>query len=135
VHRPLGEQHQDGGTDVTAAAASAVSAAPSTARPRAKPEAEAEPSRTETATEAGPEWPVVADVVAPEIVAEFAPGLLAVFMQGAPFLRVEAEPQGSGTAGERPVEVGEWVAHMLSRFWKGSAQCATDTATIYRKLS
>ena len=37
VHRPLGEQHQDGGTDVTTAAAPAVAAAPSTARAGPKP--------------------------------------------------------------------------------------------------
>ncbi|MGH3577549.1 MAG: hypothetical protein ACRDU0_08335, partial [Mycobacterium sp.] len=32
-------------------------------------------------------------------------------------------------------ERGKWCIHAVSRFWKGRAGYATDTATIYRKLS
>jgi hypothetical protein len=82
VHWSLGEQHQDGSTDVTASAAPAGAAAPSTAWDRAEaagPETPAEPS-AETGSEAGPERPVAAGVVAPDIVAEFTAGLPAMFV-------------------------------------------------------
>jgi hypothetical protein len=141
VHRPLGQQHQDGGADVATAT---TSTRPTTApTPRAGAEAKAEAAgaetpaeaRTETGTKTRAERPAVACVVIADKVAELTAGLSAVFMQCAPCLRVEAEALGSGTSRERTVCVGEWVIHMSSRFWKGSARCATDTMTIYRKLS
>jgi hypothetical protein len=141
VHRPLGQQHQDGGADVATAAAPARPAAPSTAR--ARTEAKTETARTETPAEARPEtgpearaeWPVVAGVVTADIVAELATGLPTVFVQCAPGMGVEAETLGSWAPRKRLAFMGEWVVHMSSRFWKGGAGCATDTTTIYRKLS
>ena len=92
VHRPLGEQHQDGGADVTAAAAPAVAAdavhrvgpGPKPNPPGPKPGPKPRPK---PGTEAGPERPVVAGVVAAEVVAEFATGLPALLVQGAALLR------------------------------------------------
>jgi hypothetical protein len=70
VHRSLGEQHQDGGTNVTTAAAPAVAAASSAASGRAESGTEAtgaEATGTEAASEpsaeAGPERPVMTGVV------------------------------------------------------------------------
>ena len=83
VHRPLGEQHQDGGTDVSTAAAPAMATAPSTARARAeaaRTEATGTEAAPETPAEAGPERPVVADVVALDIVTELAAGLPALLV-------------------------------------------------------
>jgi hypothetical protein len=77
----------------------------------------------------------VAGIVASDKVAVFATNLPAVFMQCAPGLWVEAEALGSGALGERSLYMGEWGFHMSSRFWKGSVGRATDTTTIYRKLS
>jgi hypothetical protein len=69
VHRPLGEQYQDGGANVTTAAAPAVAAASSAASGRAEAtgtgatgtEAASEPS-----AEAGPERTVMTGVVTAE---------------------------------------------------------------------
>jgi hypothetical protein len=70
VHRPLGEQHQDGGANVTTAAAPAMAAASSAASGRAEAGAEAtgaEATGTEAASEpsaeAGPERTVMTGVV------------------------------------------------------------------------
>jgi hypothetical protein len=123
VHRPLGQQHQDGGADVATAAAPARSAAPSTARAGAEPESAGTETpaeaRTEARTETRAERPVVAGVVAADKVAELATSLLAVFVQCAPCLWVEAEALDSGASRERPVCVWEWVIHMSSRFLEG----------------
>jgi hypothetical protein len=143
VHRSLGEQHQDGGTDITATTTPASAAPPTAWAARAEAEAGTESARTEataeTPAEAGPEtWAeraVVAGVVTADVVAELATGLPALLVQCTPGMRVEAETLCSGTSGEFPFYMGEWVVHMSSRFWKGSAGCATDTLTIYRKLS
>jgi hypothetical protein len=147
VHRSLGQQHQDRGTDVATAAAPTVSATPSSSTARARAEAEAESAGPETPAEAGSETraetrserPVMAGVVVTaDVVAELATGLPALFVQCTPCMRSEAKEVGalcSGTPGERPLYMGEWVVHMSSRFWKGSAGSATDTKTIYRELS
>jgi len=138
VHRPLGQQHQDGGADIATAAAPAVS---STAWAGAEAKAESAGAETpaETRPETGPEAraerPVVAGVVTADIVAELATGLPTLFMQCTPCMGVEAEALGSGAPGQWRAFIGEWVVNMSSRFWKGGAECATDTTTIYRKLS
>jgi len=82
VHRPLGQQHQNGGADVATAAARTGSAAP----PTALAGAEAESAGAETPTEAGTETraetrterPVVAGIVTAGKVAELATGLPAL---------------------------------------------------------
>jgi hypothetical protein len=143
VHRPLGQQHQNGGADVATAAARTVSAAPPTALAGAEAEsAGAETpteagseTRTETRTETRAERPVVAGIVTAGKVAELATGLPALLVQCTPSMGVEAEALCPGSTGERSLYMGEWVVHVFSRFWSGSAGCATDTMTIYRKLS
>jgi hypothetical protein len=52
VHRSLGEQHQDGRTDVTSAAAPSVTAATSTATTRPETGTEATWTKSETGAEA-----------------------------------------------------------------------------------
>ena len=69
----------------------------------------------------------MAGIVTADKVAELATGLPAVFVQCTPSLWVEAEALCSGATGERSLYMGEWVVHVSSRFWKGSAGCATDT--------
>jgi hypothetical protein len=118
VHRPLGQQHQNGGADVATLATPARSATPSTAWAGA--EAQAESAGTETPAETGPEagpearaeGPVVAGVVTADVVAEIATGLPTLLVQGTPCMRVEAEALGAGASGERPAFMGEWVVHM-----------------------
>jgi hypothetical protein len=139
VHRPLGQQHQNGGADVATAAARTVSAAP----PTALAGAEAESAGSETPTEAGSETrtetraerPIVAGIVTADKVAELATGLPALLVECTASMGVEAEALCSGTPGKFPFYMGKWVVHISSRFWSGSAGCATDTVTIYRKLS
>jgi hypothetical protein len=139
VHRPLGQQHQDGGADVATAAAATRSAT----APAAWTRTEAESARAEAPAETGPETrpearaerAIVAGVITADKVAEFATGLPTVFMQCTPGMWVEAEALSSGATGERTLSMGEWVIHKSSRFWKGGAECATDAITIYRKLS
>jgi hypothetical protein len=65
VHRPLGEQHQDGGANVTTAAAPAVAAASSAASGRAEAgtEATGTEAASEPSAEAGPERTVMTGVV------------------------------------------------------------------------
>jgi hypothetical protein len=87
VHRSLGEQHQDGGTNVTTAAAPAVAGASSTASGWAEAgteaagvEATGTEAASETSAEAGPERPVMTGVVAADEFAELAAGLPALFV-------------------------------------------------------
>jgi hypothetical protein len=93
VHRSLGQQHQDGGANVTTAAAPAGAAASSTASGRAEAgtEAAGAEAATEPSAETGPEWPVVTGVVTADEVAELATGLLALFVQCAAVLGCESE--------------------------------------------
>jgi hypothetical protein len=121
------QQHQDGGTHIATSTPSTGPTAAPTARAGA--EAEAEPAgsettaeaRTETGAKTRAERPFVADVVTADKVAEFTTGLPALFMQRAPYLRVEAEATlDSGASRERPVCVGEWVIHMSSRFGRAA---------------
>jgi hypothetical protein len=98
VHRSLGQQHQDGGANVTTAAAPAGAAASATASGRAEAGTEtagAEATGTEAAAEpsaeAGPERPVMTGVVTADEVAELATGLLAMFVQCAAVLGCEPE--------------------------------------------
>jgi hypothetical protein len=143
VHRSLGQQRQDGGANVATSAAPTVSATSSSPTAWARAEAEAESAGTETAAEAGSETraetraerPVVAGIVTADRVAELATGLPALLVQCTPCTGVETEALCSGTPREFPFYMGKWVVHMSSRFWNGSAGCATDTVTIYRKLS
>src|SRR5262249_13007116 len=114
VHRPLGEQGQDGRPHVTALAAivaAATPSAPSSARAEAEPGAEARPeagakARAETGTEA-----LIAGLVA-EVFEEFPSGLSPRAVQGAPLsgamTGAEAE---AGVTGERSLGGSEWVAH------------------------
>jgi hypothetical protein len=116
VHRPLGQQHQDGGADVATAAAVTRSATAPTARAGAEAESAGTETPAETGPEAGPEAraerPVVAGGVTADGVAELATGLPTLFVQGTPCMRVEAEALGAGACGERPAFMGEWVVHM-----------------------
>jgi hypothetical protein len=66
VHRPLGEQHQDGGANVTTAAAPAMAAASSAASGRAEAtgaEATGTEAASEPSAEAGAERTVMTGVV------------------------------------------------------------------------
>ena len=84
----------------------------------AKSPAEAGPeARAETRTKR----PVTAGVLTADVVAELATGLPALFVLCTPCMGVKAEALCSGTPGEFPFYMGEWVVHMSSRFWKGSA--------------
>jgi hypothetical protein len=94
VHRSLGQQHQDGGTNVTSAAAPAGAAASSTASAWAEAagtEVAGTEATPETSAEAGPERPVMAGVVAADKVAELATSLPALFMQCAAILGCKTE--------------------------------------------
>ena len=82
VHRPLGQQRQDGRPHVAAASAAGAATTPSAA-PSARAEAEA---RAEAGTESRPETgaeALVAGVVA-KVFEEFPPGLTPGVVQGAP---------------------------------------------------
>jgi hypothetical protein len=126
VHRPLGEQRQDGGANITSTAASAATAAASTARTRpcARTEPGAEAAGTESASESSaetgsetrPEGTVVTCVLAPDVVAELTAGLFALFVQGAAVLRCESEARRPRYTPERPAYMRlacfkNWVVH------------------------
>jgi hypothetical protein len=96
VHRSLGEQDQDGGTDITSATAPAVATAASAARAgaEARTKAGAEATRAEPAAEARSErtvMPAVAGAVGTHQVAKFAAGLPALLVNGAAVRRRETE--------------------------------------------
>jgi hypothetical protein len=112
VHRSLREQDQDGGTNVTTAAAPAVAAASSTASGRAEAgteaagaEATGTEAASETSAEAGPERTVTAGVVVADEAAELTTGLPALLVQCAAVLGCESEAR-------RPRPTREWPAHM-----------------------
>jgi hypothetical protein len=127
VHRPLGEQHQDGGTNVTSTTASAVTAAAGAAAGRTEAGTEATGAEAlteasaEARTEAGAERAVVTSVVTANMIAELASGLPALLSQGVALVRAEAEVRGSGPAGKWSAHMGpacfkEWVVHGLISF-------------------
>jgi hypothetical protein len=100
VHRSLGEQDQDGGTDITSATAPAVATAASAARAgaEARTKAGAEATRAEPAAEAPAEtrsertvMPAVAGAVGMHQVAKFAAALPALLVNGAAVRRRETE--------------------------------------------
>jgi hypothetical protein len=127
VHRPLGEERQDGRSHVTAAPAAGAAATPPAA-PTARAEAEAE-TRAETRAESGSETgaEVVAGVVA-EVFAEFPSGLAPGVVQGAPVNRAGGEAESeAGPAAEWSLGGSEWVAHFLSlRSWITHRSCASE---------
>jgi hypothetical protein len=124
VHRPLCEQYQDGGSHITAPAASTVTAAPSASRAGAGAEAGPEPeagaeSAPEAAAEAGPERAVMPGVMTPDQVTELAAGLPALQMSRAAVLRCKAEAVRSTR--ERSAQlsvfcVEKWGVHWLISF-------------------
>jgi hypothetical protein len=99
VHRTIGEQNQDGGTDVaaltaTASAPTAARTAESEAAARVETEAAAagaEPA--EPGCEAGPERAVPVGAVLTHVLAEIATSSSTVFVEGAALLRIEAEAE------------------------------------------
>jgi hypothetical protein len=127
VHRSLGEQHQDGGTHIAATTAPTVATAASAARTacagtwaKSWAEARTEATGTESAAaapaETGSERPVMSGVVTPDVVAELAAGLLALFVKGAAVLGRETEARRPRLTCERPAHVGhacfkKWVVH------------------------
>jgi hypothetical protein len=149
VHRPVGEKLEDRGTHVTAPAAPAAtrSAATSSARSAGTAWTESTGTEAEAATRAEAagtegrsesEAAGVAAAVFADVVAEVATGLPALFVLDAAVSGTESE---SWTAQERAAEltlVGsfiEWGVHVLSFFRLETPNCASDTLTIYRKLS
>jgi hypothetical protein len=119
VHRPLGEQHKDGGTHVTATTAPTVTATASAAA--TGPEAGSKSAGTaeaasETAAEAGSERTVTAGVVAADVLAELSTGLPALLVQSATILRREAEARRCScerSAHVRgPICVKKWAVHV-----------------------
>jgi hypothetical protein len=135
VHRSLGEQHQDGGTDITsttppalATAASAASAGPEGAGAKSWAEAGTEATGSESTAaapaEAWPKWalrPWMSGVVTPNVVAELAAGLLALFVKGSAILGCESKARRPGFTCERPAHMGhacfkKWVVHWLISF-------------------
>jgi hypothetical protein len=148
MHRPFGQQLEDGGAHVAALTAStAVSAASAASTPG--PETGSE-TWAKTGTEARTEpaaWAeagtVVAIAVLTELLAELLTQLVAVVataLTAIPTRGGEAEPgtEARAEAGATHVgaaELGKWGVHRSSRFWAGNAECASDTLTIYRKLS
>jgi hypothetical protein len=135
VHRSLGEQHQDGGTDITSTTAPAVATAspaacagPEAGTEAAGAKAWAEATGSESAAaasaEARPERalrPCVPGVMAPDIVTELAAGLPALFVKGAAILGRESKARRPRFTCERPAHVGhacfkEWVVHWLISF-------------------
>jgi len=128
VHRSLGEQHQDGGTNVTTAAAPAVAAASSTASGRAEAgpeatgaEATGTEAASETSAEAGPERTVMAGVVVADQAAELTASLPALLVQCAAVQGCESEARWPRPTRERPAHMGracfkKWVVHGIFSF-------------------
>jgi hypothetical protein len=116
VHRPIGQQHQDGRPHVTALAAAPAAAAPSAASATGTESETWAESRAETRTEAGaeartePQRAVVLGGLVAEMLQEFPPGMALGAVQGAALrgTGTEAEP---GPAGEWFFWGSEWVAH------------------------
>jgi hypothetical protein len=135
VHRSLGEQHQDGGADITSTTASAVATATSAASAgpegtgaKSWAEARTEATGSEPAApapaEARPERavrPRVPGVVTPDVFAELAAGLPALFVKGAAVLGSETEAHRPRFTCKRPAHMGhacfkKWVVHWLISF-------------------
>jgi hypothetical protein len=141
VHRPVGEQLEDRGTHVTAPAASAAtrSAAAASARSAGTETgaawAEAAGTEAESATGAEAAWAegrsepeaagVSAAAVFPDVVAEVATGLFALFVLDAAVTGTESEPW---TAHEWALELTlggsfiEWGAHVCVLLSTGNAE-------------
>src|ERR1700722_9186289 len=137
VHRSLGEQHQDGGTNVTTAAAPAVAAASSTASGRAEAgteaagaEAAGTEAASETAAEAGPERPVMTGVVVADQAAELTASLPALLVQCAAVQGCESEARRPRPTRERPAHMGKWVVHGVVLV---SGKVAPDALPIRRR--
>jgi hypothetical protein len=121
VHRPLGQQHQDGRSYVATPAAAAAATAPSAASATgSEAETGAETgaeARTETRAEARTEpWAeaqraVVLGGLVAEVLEEFPPGMALGAMQGATLCGTGAESE-AGPAGEWLFWGSEWVAHV-----------------------
>src|ERR1700722_5179274 len=132
VHRSLGEQHQDGGTNVSTAAAPAVAAASSTASGRAEAWAEATGTEaaSESSAEAGPERPVMTGVVVADQATELTASLPALLVQGAAVQGCESEARRPRPARERPAHMGKWVVHRVILV---SGKVAPDALPIRRR--
>jgi hypothetical protein len=139
VHRPVSEQREDRGANVTTSAATAAagSAAPAATTTGSETEAGSE-NGSETAgaeaTDAGTEAAVAA--VLADVFAEVMTGLPATFVQCTPILGTEAATETEAGAAIEWVLWGcEWGVHVCGSPSTGNAECASDTLTIYRKLS
>jgi hypothetical protein len=134
VHGTVGQQNQDGGSDVAAfaapapAAAAARTAAEAEASAWVEAEASAAGSEAEPGLEAGAERAVLGGAVLAEVFPEFATGLPSLFVEGTALLRAEPEAESAG-------RWCEWVVHGESPSFDGNTLCVSDTSTIYRKLS
>jgi hypothetical protein len=138
VHRTVCQQDQDGGADVPALSSPVTAATAARAATEAEASAGIETEAAATGTEAaepgletGAERAVAVsvDAVLTDVIAKVATGLPPLLVKGSPLLRVKPEPE---TARLWCV----WVVHGESpNFPEESAPCASDTSTIYRKLS
>ncbi len=145
VHRPLGEQRQDGCADVATLAA-APSAAAATWAAATATETRSESGAAESTTEAGTAeaWSetgteravMAAAVVLADRFAEPAACGAAMFVDGATVDGCEPEAEAAcvGPTLEGAAGGCEWGVHVISPS-AGNAECASDTLTIYRKLS
>src|SRR5271167_2358835 len=133
VHRSLGEQDQDGRTDVTAPAAPAGAAASSAASGRAEAagaEATGTEAASETSAEAGPERPVMTGVVVADQATELTASLPALFVQCAAVQGCESEARWPRPTRERPAHMGKWVVHRVVLV---SGKVAPDALPIQRR--
>jgi hypothetical protein len=111
VHRPFGEQLEDGRTDIAAPAATTTAPVTAAATRTTGPEAEAATARVESefeAATAGAEAGaavVVTDVIA-KVFAKLAPRLPTLLMQGATVEAAEAEAETAGGRDERVEAAG-----------------------------
>jgi hypothetical protein len=150
VHRPFGEQLEDGCADIATLAASSAAATTATRTARSAEAESATGIEAELEAAAGTEaaawtegetvsvtgvtewaamaWILLAKVVT-EVIAKIAARLPALLMKCSAIARAEAEAESTGRG-------GEWVTHV---WWflssSGNAECASDTLTIYRYLS
>ena len=135
MHRPFGQQGKDRGPDVTAPAATAAVSATTAAPARAEAEAGSEAGpEAETGAEAAARAETGRALAAGHLLAH----VLTEVSPGVPTCgsgRGEAEASEAGAAHLGAVELGIWGFHESFSFSTGNAECASDTLTIYRKLS
>jgi hypothetical protein len=105
VHRALGEQLEDRGTDITAPATAAAASASARTDPGAEAEAGAETGTTETAAERA----VMACGLFADVIAELTAGAAPLIMQGPTIAGAEAETEAAGAEGG--IGGCEWGVH------------------------